>query len=294
MASSGTGGDAVGGGWTCDRPDERRSARPAGRPSGDDLDGPERSGRTPGGARWIQHARDAQRREASIRCRAARGGHSGRIAPAQSKGSRDDRARSPDIRHSRTPGRRGSRSWTGPPSGGGTRRLRYFRLTATIPQRGSMPQRTTAEADSCEPFGPASRAAGRSDRDRLRIRSPSPMASTAPTTRPVLGRSVRSNLSTAELYEDDPPRGGPRRGRWPTRRPDRQAHRSLAGGQVHRRRARQPRQDLVGSGQPADLGGRLRSTTVAPDRLPRRPRPVQPGLLHRRGRRPSPVAARLH
>ena len=34
-----------------------------------------------------------------------------------------------------------------------------------------------------------------------------------------------------------PPRRGPRRGRWPARRPDRQAHRSLAGGQVHRRRA---------------------------------------------------------
>nr|MBA3236164.1 phosphoenolpyruvate carboxykinase (ATP) [Chloroflexota bacterium] len=27
------------------------------------------------------------------------------------------------------------------------------------------------------------------------------MATTAPTTRPVLGRSVRKNLSTAELYE---------------------------------------------------------------------------------------------
>ena len=45
----------------------------------------------------------------------------------------------------------------------------------------------------------------------------------------------------------DPPRGGPRRGRRPARRPDRQAHRSLAAGQVHRRRAGQPRQDLVGS-----------------------------------------------
>src|SRR6478736_6526302 len=63
------------------------------------------------------------------------------------------------------------------------------------------PQRTTAEADSCE-SRLASRAAGRSDRDRLRTGSPPPMATTAPIARPHLGRSVRANLSTAELYED--------------------------------------------------------------------------------------------
>src|SRR6478736_10500416 len=63
------------------------------------------------------------------------------------------------------------------------------------------PQRTTAEADSCE-SRLASRAAGRSDRDRLRTGSPPPMATTAPIARPHLGRSVRANLPTAELYED--------------------------------------------------------------------------------------------
>ena len=117
------------------------------------------------------------------------------------------------------------------------------------------------------------------------------MASTAPTTRPILGR-IRpcQPVDRRAVRGRDPPRGGPRRGRGPARRPDRQAHRSLAGGQVHRRRARQPRQDLVGSGQPADLGGRLRSTADAADRLPRRPRPVQPGLLHRRA--PRPIAGR--
>ena len=65
-----------------------------------------------------------------------------------------------------------------------------------------MPQRTTAEADSCEPSGlhharPVDQtviacAPG------VHRRWPR----TAPTTRPVLGRSVRANLSTAELYED--------------------------------------------------------------------------------------------
>ena len=121
------------------------------------------------------------------------------------------------------------------------------------------------------------------------------MATTAPTTRPALGRSVRANLPTAELYEDAIRHGeglvaadGPlvvRTG---------QAHRPLARGQVHRRRAVEPRQDLVGPGQPADLRGALRAAAGAPRRVLRRPRPVQPGLLHRRGRGASPLAAGLH
>ena len=55
------------------------------------------------------------------------------------------------------------------------------------------------------------------------------------------------NLLDRELVRGrDPRRRGPRRRRRPARRPHRQAHRPLAAGQVHRRRADEPREDLVG------------------------------------------------
>ncbi len=157
MASSGTDGDAVGGGWTCDRPDretigETGRAAVWGRPRRPWAVRADAWGRPLDPAR----ARCAAAGSVDPMSRRAWGGHSGRIAPAQSKGSRDDRARSPEHPPlSSTAGSHARSTIDGlrPPSGGGTRRLRYFRLTATIPQRGSMPQRTTAEADSCEPLG---------------------------------------------------------------------------------------------------------------------------------------------
>ena len=92
-----------------------------------------------------------------------------------------------------------------------------------------------------------------------------------------------------------PPRRGPRRRRRPARRPDRQAHRPLARGQVHRRRAVEPRRRSGG----ARSTGRSREAHY--DRLRARlveyardARPVRPGLLHRRRAGPPPLAARLH
>jgi len=63
------------------------------------------------------------------------------------------------------------------------------------------------------------------------------MATTAPpTTRPTLGRTVRANLSTAELYEDAIRHGeGLIAADGPLVGPNRQAHRALAAGQVRRR-----------------------------------------------------------
>ena len=53
-----------------------------------------------------------------------------------------------------------------------------------------------------------------------------------------IGRIVRANLSARRaLRGRDPRRRGPGRRRGPARRPDRQAHRPLAAGQVHRPRA---------------------------------------------------------
>ena len=117
--------------------------------------------------------------------------------------------------------------------------------------------------------GGASRAAGRSDRDRLRTRSPPPMATHRPDDAPDPGPDrPRQPVDRRAVRGRHPPRRGPHRGRRPARRPDRQAHRSLARGQVHRRRAGQPRQDLVGPGQPADHRGGLRPPAGPPGRLP--------------------------
>ena len=79
---------------------------------------------------------------------------------------------------------------------------------------------------------------------------------------------ARATCSTAELYEDAIRAGeglvaaeGPlvvRTGKHTGRSP---------AGQVHRRRAVEPRQDLVGRGQPADQRGALRPAPRAPRRL---------------------------
>ena len=134
---------------------------------------------------------------------------------------------------------------------------------ATRPQRASIAPNTTAEADSCEPWGPH-HARPVDHRDRLCTGSPPQMATTAPTKRPALGRSIRANLSTAELYEDAiRARRGPPRRRRAARRPDRQAHRSVARGQVHRRRAVEPGQ---GSGGARSTGRSARPTTTGSGR----------------------------
>ena len=125
-----------------------------------------------------------------------------------------------------------------------------------------------------------------------------PAAPTSPThpgacARRSAGR--RANLPIAELYEDAIRAGeGLDRGRGTARRPDRQAHRPLAPGQVHRRRAAQPRQDLVGRRQPADQRGPLRPPARPPRGLLRRARPLRPGLPHRRGPGAPAPPAGLH
>ena len=118
---------------------------------------------------------------------------------------------------------------------------------------------------------------------------------TAPGSTRSLARPGRTNLSTAELYELALRDGegllaanGPlvvRTGR---------AHRPLAEGQVHRRRAVVRGEGLVGRREPPDLRGALRPPSGAPREVPRRSRPVQPGHVHRRAPDASPVAPRLH
>ena len=124
------------------------------------------------------------------------------------------------------------------------------------------------------------------------------MATTSPTRtapRPLLGRSRPGEpVDRRAVRGRDPPRRGPGRRRWTARRPDRQAHRPLARGQVHRPRAGLRGEDLVGHGQPTDQRGALRPPSRPADRVRRRPRPLQPGLLHRRRTGPPPVAPRVH
>ena len=123
----------------------------------------------------------------------------------------------------------------------------------------------------------------------------------ATTTRPNVPRGpVRRSdaasaptCSTAELYEDAIRAGeGLIAADGPARRPHRQAHRPLAAGQVHRPRAVERRQDLVGrrstSRSARQHYDRLRARLVA---YVARARPVRPGLLHRR--RTRITAARL-
>ena len=105
-------------------------------------------------------------------------------------------------------------------------------------------------------------------------------------TRHALGRTVRANLPIAELYEDAIRHGeglvaaeGPlvvRTGKHTGRSPE---DKFIVDEPSSRG------QDLVGPGQPADLRGALRTAARPPGRLLRGARPVQPGLLHRRGRR---------
>ena len=153
---------------------------------------------------------------------------------------------------------------------------------------------TTAEADSCEPSR-ARITRGRSisviacARESTAYGNHCPDKDAGP--RPACPRQP---VHRRALRRCHPPRRRPHRGRRPARRAHRQAHRPLARGQVHRRRAVQPRQDLVGSGQPADLRGELRAAPRPSGRVHGVEGPVQPGLLHRRGRGASPLAAGLH
>ena len=121
------------------------------------------------------------------------------------------------------------------------------------------------------------------------------MATTAPTKRPALGRSVRANLSTAELYEDAIRHGegllaadGPlvvRTGKHTGRSPEDKfivdepsSHAAIWWGKVNRPISR----------------GELRSPPGPPRRVRGVEGPVQPGLLHRRRARPPTVAAGLY
>ena len=121
------------------------------------------------------------------------------------------------------------------------------------------------------------------------------MATTAPTTRPAVGRSVRANLPTAELYEDAIRHGeglvaadGPlvvRTGKHTGRSPEDKfivdepsSHDKIWWGPVNR-----PISEAHYD--------RLRARLVGLRRLEG---PVQPGLLHRGRDGPSPVAAGLH
>ncbi len=166
----------------------------------------------------------------------------------------------------------------------------------------TIPRNATVEADSCGARHGPRITRGRSIRDVIaRARGVRPlMATTHPARpdhpptpgagriRPPLGRRLRANRSSAELYEDAIRAGeGLHRRRGSARRPHRQAHRSLAPGQVHRRRADEPRQDLVGRGQPADQRGALRPAPGAPRRLLRREGPLRPGPASSARTRPT-------
>ena len=174
--------------------------------------------------------------------------------------------------------------------------LRPSSRSATVPQRASIAGNTTAEADSCDAFGPASRAAGRSDRDRLCTGSPPQMATTAPTRRatPSAGPSARTCPPPSSTRT---PSATARASSQPT------AHSSSGPASTPAGRPRTSSsstspssRDKIwwGDGQPADRRGELRPPSRSTDGVLRRPRPVRPGLLHRRRARPSAVAAGLH
>ena len=172
-------------------------------------------------------------------------------------------------------------------------------LDATIPQhsRGRIRVTATAEADSCGPSG--LRHARPVDPTEI-ARVQGVRADGHNESQPRRGapdpRAVRAHqpLDGGALRGRHPSRRGTGRRRRAARRPHRQAHRALARGQVHRQRARLGGEDLVGPGQPADQRGALRAAAGPPDRVRLGARPVQPGLLHRRGSRPSALAPRLH
>ena len=103
-----------------DRMTDDRRDRQGGRLGRPRRPGAVRCGR-PGAPAGPAHARCAAAGSVDPLSRRAWGGHSGRIAPAQSKGSRDDRARSPDIRCSSAPHRHG-------PTGVPRLRTAVFRL----------------------------------------------------------------------------------------------------------------------------------------------------------------------
>ena len=85
-------------------------------------------------------------------------------------------------------------------------------------------------------------------------------------------RRARTRTPSATARASSPPRA-----RWSSG-PGKHTGRSPAG-QVHRRRAVEPRQDLVGPRQPAHQRGALRPTARASRRVLRRQGPVRPGLL---------------
>ena len=203
----------------------------------------------------------------------------------------------------------GGGPWYGPTRSAGPR-------VATEPQRGSIDDArlwkpTPASAHRATTRNIASGTRGRSIRELIArakesaIIWPPPDRPLGRTTRrhrspiaprPPLGRRVRANLSTAELVEDAIRAGegliaaeGPlvvRTGKHTGRSP---------AGQVHRRRAVEQRQDLVGRGQPTRsvrrIYDRLRSRLVA---YCAENGPLQPGPADRRRSRASAPAARLH
>ena len=119
---------------------------------------------------------------------------------------------------------------------------------------------------------------------------PSPRAPTAPARACARGKIV-ANLSTAALYEAAVRDGeGLIAADGPLVVAHRHAHRPLAEGQVHRPRAVERGEGLVGRRQPPDQRGALRPAPRAAHGLPRGSAPVQPGHVHRRASRP--IAAR--
>ena len=112
---------------------------------------------------------------------------------------------------------------------------------------------------------------------------------------PAAGQDApRQPVRCRAVRERDRARGGHPRGGRPARRPYRQAHRPLAQGQVHRRRAGRPRQRLVGRLQPADHRGALRRAAPALHRPHERARGLRPGRLRRRRSRATAARVRAY
>ena len=113
--------------------------------------------------------------------------------------------------------------------------------------------------------------------------------------RPSAGIRPRQPVHRRALRRRHPPRRGPHRGRRAARRPHRQAHRSLARRTSSSSTSRRA---TTRSGGERSTGRSPRRTTSAsaPVWSPYTAieGPVQPGLLHRRGRGASPLAAGLH
>ncbi len=156
--------------------------------------------------------------------------------------------------------------------------------TSALAPRRTIRLRRTAKADF-RPFGAVraagppggetwarlARTAGRSSVRGHHHRSPAEsIAWPFRACQPIRGGAVR---------EGDRALGGHAGRRRSAGRSYRQAHRSLAQGQVHRRRAGQPRWRVVGRLQPADLGRALRGAASTLHRPRQQPRGLRPGLL---------------